>query len=313
MLRARYELILIVVGALGSAGLAAERAGSQIFRAEGHGRRVYYYFPDDEIRRITALDDVVTPHITWIKPIRGGPVRVLAIAHKSQGRWPVELAQRFDVKVTTVYGHSPSQLGSPAEYGMFVQKPADVQARVLQAMNEPLDVVISDIPPKVLGLAICKRLNELLNRGVGYVGSVDELDLGKRAQAAGTERDMVRSTVPIGGLRALAKPFGTVEAAAGKILKLWTDSGAGRVADLTGYPRDADRPGADRLQYLWLPSMEQEVWSALAGRAVLWAARRLPAGNALKVDWPDGPIDRGAMPFPLKVAGATGSSLRVRV
>ncbi len=313
MNRVRPSLVWVL--ALGAAASAAGADGppSRAFRAEGHGRRVYYYFPDDEVRRVTALHDVVTPHIAWARPLRGGPVRVLAIAHKSQGRWPVELAQRFDARVTTVYGHSSSELGSPADHGLFVQRPGDVQARLLQAMNEPIDMLITDIPPKVLGAVVCERLLGLIGKGVGYVGSVEGLELGGHQRNRDAEHAMIKAAAPIAGLRAVVKAFPTVEAAAGKIVRLWTRGDAGRIADLTGYPRDAAAPEANRLQYLWLPSMEEEAWFALVGRAVLWASRRVEAGTPLQAAWPREPIDRRAMPHAIEIAYPAGARLRVRV
>ncbi len=310
-----HALIWILAVSTTGAAPPTELPPSRSFRAEGHGRRIYYYFPDDEVRRITALHDVVTPHIAWARPLKGGTVRVLAIAHKSQGRWPVELAQRFDMDVTTVYGHSESELGSPATYGLFVQKPADVEARILQAMNEPVDVVVTDISPKVLGPVVCGRLRELIEKGVGYVGSTDGLDLRGHARDEGAERAMVRATVPAAGLRAVAKHPADTEAAAGKIVKLWTHGEAGRIADPTGYPRDAEPPEPDRLQYLWLPSMEREAWCALLGRAAVWAARRVKADSTMALEWPDGPLGRETLPRELEVGGMKrdGSSLRLRV
>lgn len=293
--------------------MAVEAPPSRAFRAEGHGRRVYYYFPDDEVRRVTALHDVVTPHIEWLKPLRGGTVRVLAVAHKSQGRWPVELAQRFDMHVTTVYGHSGSELGSPADFGLFVQRSGDVQARLLQAMNEPIDAIITDIPPKVLGPVVCDRLLELIGKGVGYVGSTDGLDVSQHQQDREAERAIIEATVPIAGLRAVAKATPSSEAAAGKIVKLWTHGNAGRLADLTGYPRDAGPPEPNRLQYLWLPSMETEAWCVLAGRAILWAAQRIDAGSTLKPAWPEGAVKRQAMPYVIKLTGAADATCRIRV
>ncbi|MEA3365060.1 MAG: hypothetical protein U9Q79_05415, partial [Candidatus Hydrogenedentes bacterium] len=58
---------------------------SQLFKAEGHGRKVDGYFPDDDLRRITAIHDVRTPHVSWASPLAGGPVRILAIAAKTDG------------------------------------------------------------------------------------------------------------------------------------------------------------------------------------------------------------------------------------
>lgn len=316
MLRTRCTFAVIAGLCVLPSPVRAEGLPSRLFKLEGHGRASTYLFPDDEVRRITALHDVVTPHIPWAKPMRGGAVRVLAIAQKSQGRWPVELAQRFDFDVKTVYGHAPNQLGTPwvgCSVGLFNQRSADVEARLLQAMNDPVDVVISDINYESLGKKVQGRLGELLGRGVGYVGPTKGLDLGGRSVAEQAQREIIASAVPLAGLRALMKEFGSADGAAGKLVKLWDGEKVGRIADLTGYPRDAAMPEADRLQYLHLISMEQEGWCALAGRAVLWAGRRVAARSALKIDWPGEAIDRSEMPYALPVERPADSSLRVRV
>ena len=52
--------------------------------------------------------EVVTPHIPWARPLKGGPIKVFAIADVADGRGIVELAQRLelDFKATTI-GSSP--------------------------------------------------------------------------------------------------------------------------------------------------------------------------------------------------------------
>lgn len=46
--------------------------------------------------------EIETPHIKWAKPLAGGPIRVLAVPSVQEGRSLVELAQRFDLELTTV-------------------------------------------------------------------------------------------------------------------------------------------------------------------------------------------------------------------
>ena len=312
------HIIVSVAGIfLIGSNLLGQPVPSRIFDREGHGRYANYYFPDDDERRVTALHDVVTPHIVWAKPLRGGSLRVLAIAHKSMGRWPVELAQRFEFQVNTVYGHDREKLGATrGEFrmlGLFVQGPEDVEARLLQAMNEPIDVIISDIPVKTLGDKVTPRLYELLDRGVGYLGPTENLDLNEYVVAEQAQRQIIESAVPIEGLRLLSKQFGSAQKAAGTILKLWTHDRKGRVADFEGYPRDAQRPEPNRLQYLEQLSMEQEAWCSLVGRAALWAAQRRPASSALTIEWPAESVERQSMPYPLRVRGHQSLSLWARV
>ncbi len=46
--------------------------------------------------------DIETPHTAWAKPLRGGPIRLLAVPTVSEGRTLVELAQRLSLDLTTV-------------------------------------------------------------------------------------------------------------------------------------------------------------------------------------------------------------------
>ena len=46
--------------------------------------------------------DVETPHVKWLKPLAGGPLKVLAVPTVSEGRTLVELAQRLSLDITSV-------------------------------------------------------------------------------------------------------------------------------------------------------------------------------------------------------------------
>ena len=128
----RQLLTTVLVILLASAGLSAQEPLSRIFKLEGHGLANHYYWPDDEVRRITAVPGAVTPHIEWLSPADIAPVRVLAIAHQMAGRWPLELAERFNIDLVTVYCHDSTYFGAPmTEHrgaGQFVQHTADVES-----------------------------------------------------------------------------------------------------------------------------------------------------------------------------------------
>ena len=306
----------LVLAILLSTAATAQDVPSRVFRLEGHGKANYYFYPDDELRRLTAFDDVVTPHIDWAVPLDGGPVRVLAIAQKEQGRWPIELSQRFDLELTTVYCHSHQHLGSPQvrhSKGLIAQGPADVAARLLQAMNEPIDVVVSDIPFPTLGEEAGTRLMELIGQGTGYVELVDGVDLSGYSPEPEAQRQMVSAAVPVAALRTLADEFGTEGEAARTIVSLWTKPDAGRIANTAPYPRDVDPPDDNRLQYLDLIDLEQEAWCALVGRAILWTGKRVPAGSRIEVCWPAGAVRRADMPYTPQVAPPHGCLLQLRV
>jgi hypothetical protein len=289
---------------------------SQMYRGEGP-RGWPRYSPDDERSRITAVADVVTPHIEWARPWAGGSLRVLAIAHKEHGRWPIELSQRFDFRVTTVYTHSRDKLGvlpDDADHGSpgrINQRPHDVEARLLQAMNEPVDVVINDVPLSTLGSSVTERMAQLVQHGVGYVGSVQGFPLGRRARAEGAERDMLRAAAPITGLKAVNPAFKSLSGE--DMVRLWDVDSGGRVADLTGFTWDEPALDPGRLQYSWLVDLPWEVWCSLAGRAALWAARRVSAAPQLRVEWPRAPISWAELPYSLPTSASTGAGIILRV
>lgn len=316
-LMSRKTLLATVTLFVCSLSVQAQLPMSRIFKPEGHGGGGTYMFPDDDVRRVTALDDVVTPHLKWGKPLLGGPVRVLALAHKEQGRWPIELKQRFDIELTTIYGFNREVLGSKSgrNIGMFVQDQADVEARVLQALNTELDVIISDFEIKALGDKVLERLTYLIKNGVGYIGPTDGLDMTGFKSDTESELAMINATVPFDGLRALKKAFDTPETAAGKAVKLWENKSGGHIADLDGYPRDGEYPDANRLQYLDQIDMEWESWSAVTGRILLWASGRVEAESLLKVDWPRLPVPRNKLPrnLPVKTNKIKANSLSVDV
>ena len=308
-----YRFVGSILLALCAGAVCLGAVPSQIFNESGHARKNDWFYPDDETRRVSSVGDVITPHIAWLKPSEGGAVRVLAIAHKLMGRWPVELSQRFDLQIKVVYTHAPQQLGATENPGFIAQGERDTEARILQAMNDPLDVIVSEVPLPVLGSRIQERLEELLEKGVGYVGPTDGLDLGGRRLAVSKQIELINSAVPLAGLRLLGNKFPSANKASGSVVKLWkAKEGLGRVADVWSYPRDTAKPDPDRLQYDWLPSMEQEAWFSMVGRTIFWVAGRLPAKSAIPIDWPTEPIERASMPYSLSLNNSQ-SKLSVRV
>ena len=297
-------------------GLVLADPPSQIFRAEGPGGSSYYS-PDEERSRITASAQVVTPHLEWGRPWAAGPLRVLAIAHKEAGRWPIELSQRFDLRITTIYTHSREALGvrpggpSHGSWGRINQRPEDVEARLRQAMNRPLDVIINGVPLATLGPNVQERLTQLLHQGVGYVGPTKGLELEERPRDEEAERGMVQAAVPLAGLRTINPTFESLPVE--KMIQLWQGRNGGRVADLSGFVWEETPPDPRRLQYLWLVDLPWEAWCSLTARAALWAARRLPAATTLEVTWPREALRWAEMPCSLPVKGNTDDRVSLRV
>ena len=285
---------------------------SQMFRPEGHLGR-YYYSPDDERSRITASEEVVTRHIRWTVPAAKEPLHVLAIAHKHWGRWPVELSQRFDFRIHTVYTHGPAELGVPVNHashgasGRINQRPGDVEARLLAALNRPLDVVVSDVPMATLTDRVRQRLAEVLDRGVGFVATAEGLPLTGHERAAEAEGQLVRAALPVAGLASLP------EDAAGTVVQLWETPARNRVVDLSRYPWDQEPAPSDRLIHLELLDMRWEAWCSLTGRAMLWAAGRLPARSVVSVQASESAISRDELPLRQQLDRETDRPTSMRI
>ena len=298
-------------------GLILADPPSQMFLGTGPFGSTDGYSPDDERSRVTASHEVVTPHLTWGRPWAAGSLRVLAIAHKEAGRWPVELAQRFDFQVTTIYIYSPDELGVPPQhgahgsYGRVNQRPGDVEARLLQAMNQQLHVIISNVPAATLGPEVNKRMAQLLDRGVGYVGPTQGLDVGERRRDAQTERAMIRAAVPLDALKKIHTDFESL--AAEMIVQLWDARDGGRLADVSGFVWQSGSRDPARLQYPSLVDMPWEAWCSLTGRAALWAARQLPAATTLDMAWPGAAVAWTDMPYRLQFAEESVADVRLRV
>ena len=298
-------------------GLVLADPPSPLFLGTGPFGSTDGYSPDDELSRITASHEVVTPHLSWGRPWAAGSLRVLAIAHKKAGRWPVELAQRFDFQVTTIYTHSPDELGVPPQHGAHGsrgrvnQRPADVEARLLQAMNQQPDVIISYVPAATLGPKVNKRMAQLLDQGVGYVGPTAGLDFDEHRRDAQAERAMIRAAVPLDGLKKIHTGFESL--AAEMLVQLWDVRDGGRLADVSGFVWQNGPRDPARLQYASLVDMPWEAWCSLTGRAAMWAARQLPATTTLDVVWPEAAVAGADMPYRLQLPEQAVAGVHVRV
>ena len=65
----RIIILVVITLFVSSLQVLGQLPVSRIFKPEGHGGGGTYMFPDDDQRRVTAFDDVVTPHLKWAKPL----------------------------------------------------------------------------------------------------------------------------------------------------------------------------------------------------------------------------------------------------
>ena len=249
-----------------------------------------------DIRRVEPVHDVITPHIPLVRPLHGGPVRVLAITGRKSGRWPLELKQRLDVDLAVVYTQTETQLApgpdSPA------QSEADVSARLLQALNRRPEVIVSAVKFEVFPKDVQARLLDRIAAGVGYVGYLEGIDLDGYRRRRDAQRSIFASAVPFAGLRRLAADYEGPTQAAEQAFALYEKDQGSRMAAIWAYPRDDAPPETSRLVHDWMPLMEEEAWNSFLARTLLWCARRDAGG--LAVEMPARPVARGDLPMAIE-------------
>jgi len=245
-------------------------------------------------RRPTPFDEmtntVVTPHVAWVKPLPGGPVRLLVIAPRWEQRETVELAQRFDVEYQTVSVSAPDSLLDPGSlylygsydvYGYPRKNETDVlfeMADKLRAANDC--VILSGFQPKLMPEQVRRELAEKVRGGAGLIllgaatGFLAELkDQLKPA-------DWTAGVVPAAKLPVLDRmiaenrPIATAyQYGKGRVLVL--HYAGGRLCLTPGLSHE----DPDVLGYY-------DYFHSLVASAVLWAANREPA---VRIGWTDKP------------------------
>ncbi len=124
--------------------------------------------------------DFVTPHTRWAKPYAGGRIRVLAFYGVYQGsthsREIIELIQRFDIDVAAVYFDTPSKRLQGDYNARWYAVDDAGSKRAMHLLQKPVDVFLfayaklADYP-----LPVQERVRDLVRQGAGLVlvGSSD--------------------------------------------------------------------------------------------------------------------------------------------
>lgn len=83
---------------------------------------------------------VETPHLKWAKPCAVGRLRVLALVNDRMEREVIEIAQRFDIDLTTCFlvGSTHWRLGD----GIYLLKKPLMDAQVLEQLKKEWDLII---------------------------------------------------------------------------------------------------------------------------------------------------------------------------
>ncbi len=110
--------------------------------------------------------DVPSPHVTWAKPLRGGPIRALFIAPEETLRDAAELAQRLDL----VFDTFPVRGGN----GLSAS-----EALLLRRLDGRPDVILlAHCNPDELPRAAQARLIERVQQGAGLI--IDPLRIDRQ-------------------------------------------------------------------------------------------------------------------------------------
>jgi hypothetical protein len=239
--------------------------------------------------------------IAWGKPLRGGPIRAVLIAPRFTLLDAEELAQRFDVELTTVplwdahhAGCDPSDPegclpGSTAE---------EVWQQVRGALAKKLEVILAaNFDLAMIPEDISRVLVDRVNAGCGLILAHHEPGADSPLQTliealdpADGEADILRGTAvvaPAAG-QDVPRTLSTAMLGEGRIVQFHYPGNPPRSHCLIGLPSDTS---------LLTPGLEEDSFSLVA-RAVRWAARRMPetAIAAIAGAAPSGPSEEEIPP-----------------
>ncbi len=134
-------------------------------------------------------EEVVTPHVKWMKPFAGGKPKVFFLLDILHQREVVELAQRMELDhrvVRIAYHRDVAAWGMCDRYNRYT--PADANLSLKSELEKPLDaIVISGNLWKSVDVENRARIAALAASGVGIVeiGTTNAAPAGMKADAAG--------------------------------------------------------------------------------------------------------------------------------
>ncbi|MEA3401625.1 MAG: beta-galactosidase [Armatimonadota bacterium] len=251
--------------------------------------------------------DFVTPHVQWLKPLPGGPAKVLFFvrAKGTPAREIAEVAQRAAIEPEIVYFDRTGNEVAGGEPGMD---------RALRLIREGPDAyVLGNVSFDALsGQAQYYLLEEVVKRGAGLVA------FGAMPEIAFTDERALAEPPPelLTGLPLASLPKGR-EIASGLNLSAPTDAelidamvtryrlGEGRALGINY--RAGTLALTPRLDFSYEALQEYEYWAAFAAKTIVWAAGR-DAGVSL-ADWPDRPLAMHRRDLPAEVTVSAMSGL----
>ena len=222
-----------------------------------------------------SSDEFVSPHMTWAKPLAGGPVRLLSIAGRFRQRVTIDLAQSLSLNYRMLV--IPTEKEKAAIEGC---DDATTVTKARKVFADDYDVILLDSSLATLPDAIRKMVIEKVEGGTSVVTDASHVDLtnetmtkwfsGSNDEAAAryilhgipmkTSNTSVETKPEPSGLDEM-KCVGTHEV---RLVALHGDR-------LNRYTQDRDR-------YNKLTPLI---------RSIIWAARREPDAEIIHIELPD--------------------------
>ena len=293
---------------------------------------------------------VVTPHLTWAKPMAGGKIRTLCLVDGGgAGREVIELMERVDLDVSTTFliaGGKDVDWEIGDGYAMSLTREM-MKQNLAQLLQKEYDLLIVSGPLwKFFDAAATERVKTLVRNGAGLVaiapagwsdpavgqmlaiGSPGEYTFSGSPWAKEKDDPIVRGipfeTLPPTGYRRYSECTGTVLAKFGNAQPLIATStyGKGRVCLLTYFVGSSYLDDRERTSGL-TPMVEPpdrydyaywEYYFSLLAKAGRWAAGRMPEVTIAEVKV-EGDLSKGQGKVGVALAGAPagGERLAIRV
>jgi len=244
--------------------------------------------------RLTALPhDLITPHVAFAKPLRGGPVKALFLVPQLLARDVVELWQRFDLEYDAfillgfIYGTTPYEPNSYEKRHFSGLSKEEIEEDLLKKLDgNPQVIVLVDVDLTKTPRAAREKILNLVKGGVGLVMTYRAIQPGspffEKEDPSG--REFISAGVPWAGLPELF-PGEEVSASElpSKAIATYT-YGKGRVVAVRfrsepipvvgGIAEDGLTPFLYHLSYSREWDDRYGRYLSLVAKAVLWASGR---------------------------------------
>lgn len=264
--------------------------------------------------------EYVTPHLSWAKPLAGGPIKVLFIVPRNiAAREVVELAQRLDLDFTAVTTADARHftVDNPYEAGVTGTSLAEKTAELLAALDKKYDaIVLANFSIEALPAEAQYRILKQAHDGAGLLFTYKrDIPYPKLFATPVNDATDIAAGVGFGGL-----PAAITNTKPDQLVRTFA-FGEGRIVRL-------DYPNPPSCGYgglgLTVHDPYSQNWSwryenqmVLVARTLLWAAGR-PREFSLQRNWIDAPIPAAdvcgkGLSVSVGSAGSSNATLTLRL